>query len=154
VPHLQLHASASITSLSSSSTQLKARAPASVYQLIRRSETPFFPPSSRQRTKESQRMRLGNVIVGLNFSGFGAQLRNWEGLGAARLGQILASLGGSPASAWHVTAGPGIIVLAQTFRTKMDLVNFAMDHGQVAVTDIATAANAPRRGLRFCWRSV
>ena len=56
--------------------------------------------------------------------------REYRGkLGATRLGYILGRLRSGPAGAGCVSAGAEIIVLAQTIRTKVDLVDLAMDHG-------------------------
>jgi hypothetical protein len=65
------------------------------------------------------------------------------GLGAACLGHIL-GLGGGPAGAGHIRAGTEIIVLPQTVRTHVDLVNLAMDHRQIPVANVATATDPSR----------
>ena len=71
------------------------------------------------------------------------------GLSAACLGQVL-GFGGGTAGAGHIGAGTKIIVLSQTLRTHVDLVDLAMDHGQVAVANITAASDAARRILGRC----
>jgi hypothetical protein len=65
-------------------------------------------------------------------------------LGTAGLGQVL-GLGGGATGAGYVAAGTKIIVLRETVGAHVNLVNFAMDHRQVTVANIATATDSSSR---------
>jgi hypothetical protein len=67
---------------------------------------------------------------------------------AARLDQIL-GLGGGAAGTGHIAAGTEIIMLPQTLRAHVNLVDFAMDHRHVPVANVATAPDPSRCVLRF-----
>jgi len=70
------------------------------------------------------------------------------GLSAACLGQVL-GFGGGTAGAGHIGAGTKIIVLSQTLRTHVDLVDLAMDHRQISVANVTTATDTSGRVLGF-----
>ena len=71
-----------------------------------------------------------------------AQARGSARLDAASLGKALCRFGAGAAGAGRVRAGTEIIVPPQTIRTKVDLMNFAMDDRRVAMANITTAADS------------
>ena len=83
----------------------------------------------------------GNVIGRVNYSHFGMPPDHRADLGAARLGHILGCFTASAPGTGRVRTGTEIVVLPQTVRAKVKLVNLAMDHRRIPVTNVAAATD-------------